>query len=324
MRSFSKPTIFISRCIEFDTCRYNKLKISSPVVRAMLDHVNVIHHCPEEEIGLGTPREALRRIFIDGKNHLIQSNTEVDVTKKMDSYANEILSSLPDVHGFILKSRSPSCGMKDVRVYPRLGKVAMLHKKAKGIFAESVIEKFPNLPIEDEGRLTNLSLREHFFRRIFTLADFGEVKIKNKIKYLTEFHSRNKYLFMAYNQKELKVAGVIAANHHRITIKDVMQLYEQSLQKIFRRLPRIATNINVAQHIFGYFSKYLSAKEREYFLSELEKYRSRMLPLSTIISILQMWVVRFENPYLEQQTYFESFPEDLLNIDSSGKGRLQE
>ncbi|MBN2018356.1 MAG: DUF523 and DUF1722 domain-containing protein [Candidatus Cloacimonetes bacterium] len=323
MRIFQKPTIFISRCIEFDSCRYNGDMISSPEVRAMIDHVNFIHHCPEDKIGLGTPRDALRLVVIDGNNLLIQSNTELDVTEKMISYADKIISQLPEMHGFILKSRSPSCGIKDVKAYPRTGKVAMLHKKAKGIFAERVIESFQNIPIEDEGRLRNLNLREHFFRHIFTLADFSEVKKKQKIRFLTEFHSRNKYLFMAYNQKELKISGAIAANHEKRPFDEVIDLYEQSLHRIFNRLPRISTNINVAQHIFGYFSKFLSSKEKEYFLSELERYIQRKIPLSTIMSLLKMWVVRFENPYLEQQTYFEAFPEALLNINTTGKGRLQ-
>jgi len=142
MRSFSKPTIFISRCIEFDTCRYNGLMVSSPVVRALLGHVNIVHHCPEAEIWLGTPRDSLRLIVIDGEYHLVQSNTEKELTNKMRIYAQKLLTSFPEMHGFILKSRSPSCGIKDVKAYPRLGKVAMLHKKATGIFAEEIIRKF--------------------------------------------------------------------------------------------------------------------------------------------------------------------------------------
>jgi len=128
---------------------------------------------------------------------------------------------------------------------------------------------------------------------------------------------------MAYNQKELKIAGAIAANHEKLRFNEVLQGYEGSLQRIFYRLPRISTNINVAQHIFGYFSKSLSSNEKQYFLSELEKYRTGKIPLSAIMSILKMWVIRFENPYLEMQTYFEAFPEELLTIDNSGKGRLQ-
>jgi len=272
---------------------------------------------------LGTPRDSLRLIVIDGEYHLVQSNTEKELTNKMRIYAQKLLTSFPEMHGFILKSRSPSCGIKDVKAYPRLGKVAMLHKKATGIFAEEIIRKFPNVSIEDEGRLTNLRLREHFFRRIFIYAEFCTIKQKNNISPLTDFHSRKKYLFMAYNQKELKIAGAIAANHEKLRFNEVLQGYEGSLQRIFYRLPRISTNINVAQHIFGYFSKSLSSNEKQYFLSELEKYRTGKIPLSAIMSILKMWVIRFENPYLEMQTYFEAFPEELLTIDNSGKGRLQ-
>jgi len=322
MRNFIKPKIFISKCIEFEECRYNGLKISSPVVRALIDHVDVITHCPEAEIGLGIPRESLRLVQKDGNISLLQSKTEHDLTTKMRTYAKEILSRYPEIHGFILKSRSPSCGLKDVKVYPSLGKVPMIHSKAQGIFAEEVTNRYPLYPIEDEGRLTNLRLREHFFRWIFTLVDFFEIKKKNKIKYLTDFHARNKYLFMSYNQKELKNAGAIAANHEKLSIEEVMDLYEKSLNRIFSRLPRISTNINVAQHIFGYFSKELTDKEKNYFLSELDRFRQQKIPLSSIVSILKTWVMRFDTAYLEKQTYFEAFPEALLTIQDSGKGRL--
>lgn len=322
MRTFSKPRIFISKCIEFEPCRYNGLKISSPVVRALIDHVDVVSHCPEVEIGLGIPRESLRLVQKDGSIELMQSKTERILTKKMRNYAKEILKKYTDIHGFILKSRSPSCGIKDVKLYPSLGKVPMLHSKAQGIFADEVLSMFSECPIEDEGRLTNFRLREHFFRRIFTLADFFSVKRMNNIKALTDFHARNKYLFMSYNQKELKHAGSIAANHDKLSIDEIIKLYEKSLNNILSALPRTSTNINVALHIFGYFSKHLTKKEKEYFLSEVDKYRQRQIPLSSVISILKTWVMRFENDYLEDQTYFEAFPEALLTIEDSGKGRL--
>ncbi|MDO7203572.1 hypothetical protein Q5M85_04425 [Paraclostridium bifermentans] len=66
-----------------------------------------------------------------------------------------------------LKSKSPSCAIKDCKIYKDFGKVAPLPKKVSGLFAGNIIERFKDITIEDEGRLSNFNIREHFLTRIF-------------------------------------------------------------------------------------------------------------------------------------------------------------
>lgn len=142
------------------------------------------------------------------------------------------------------------------------------------------------------------------------------------MKNLVDFHSKNKYLFMAYNQRELKNAGRIVANHKNNDIERIFNNYKQSLANILSRMPRQTSNINVLLHMFGYFSKNLNNEEKALFLDSLERYRNLQLPLVALTSLLRSWAARFHNNYLQEQYFLHPFPADLQSIFDSGKGRM--
>lgn len=126
---------------------------------------------------------------------------------------------------------------------------------------------------------------------------------------------------MAYNERELRLMGPIVANPQQKPAGEVLAAYETHLWEALAEPPRRTAGINVLMHALGYFSKQLSAEEKTYFLDTLEKYWAEKVPLSVPVSILGAWVVRFEEPYLERQTFFAPYPEPLIAISDSGKGR---
>lgn len=293
--------------------------ISSEVVRLLRPYVEFLPICPEVEIGLGVPRDPVRLIAINGQLRLVQPASGRDLTAKMEAMAEGFLSALQDVDGFILKGRSPSCGFKDVRVYrPEGGPI--LSNKGVGLFAAAVKQRFPFLALEDEGRLTNYTLRHHFLTRIFTSAAFRQVKEAGAMQALVRFHSENKYLLMAHHQAELKTLGQIAANHERLPLAHVLTLYEDHLNKALARPPRRGGEINVLMHLLGYFEG-LSQAEKAFFLSNVELYRQGKIPLSVCTGILRAWIIRFNQDYLQGQTFLEPYPEGLIQITDSGKGQ---
>ena len=169
MRSFVKPVVVVSKCLGFAHCRFNGLTISSHTVDKLKPHVDFKPVCPEVEIGLGVPRDPIRVVKEAGKLRLLQPATGNDVTGKMTEFAESFLGAVEDADGFILKSRSPSCGIKDVKMYSDMEKRSS-GVRGSGFFGGAVIDKFPNLPVEDEGRLTNFRIREHFLTKLFTIA----------------------------------------------------------------------------------------------------------------------------------------------------------
>ncbi len=312
-----KPRLVLSKCVNFAACRYNGLMINSVIVEKLKDYVEFITVCPEVEIGLPIPRESIRLMKQGDDIRLVKSMSGEDFTDKMLSFSKNFVGNLENIDGFVLKSRSPSCGMKDVKLYSGIGKIPAISTKSVGLFAQEVIDKYNHLAIEDEGRLTNLQLREHFLTKIYTFAEFRN--LPRTMKALVDFHASNKYLFMAYNQSKLREAGKIVANHEKLTVDQVFANYQDKLYQIFQKGANIATNINVLMHIFGYFSKDLNSDEKAHFLEQLDLYRQKKIPLIVVITILNSWLMRFKNDYLSQQRYFNPFPKELMSISDSGK-----
>ncbi|MDF2591759.1 MAG: uncharacterized protein K0S75_1225 [Clostridia bacterium] len=320
--NFERPKIVISKCIGFENCRFDGSMIHNHEVEQLKPFVDFMLICPEMEMGLTSPRESLRIIETDGVRRLVLTKSGVDMTEDMKQVTKEAYLTIRafQPEGFLLKSRSPSCGIKEVRVYESIGKVPCISKKEKGIFSGFMMEHFPDAVFEDEGRISNFNIRENFYTMIFTKADFRMVKTENTIKALTQFHEKNKYLFMAHSQNQLKVLGRIVANHKNLTMDEIYEAYEENLHKLLLKMPTCGQYVNVMLHIFGYFSKMLSEKEKAYFIDSLEDYHNKHIPQSTVMAILWAWVIRFNEEYLIQQTVFEPFPKALIQVTDSGKG----
>ncbi len=321
MRTFNRPYVVVSRCLGFEACRWNGVTIPDAFVQQLEPHVTYLPVCPEVEIGLGVPRDPIRVVLVDDEPRLIQPTTELDVTEQMRSFGVEHLANLETIDGFLLKGRSPSCGIKDVRHYRGIQQGAAVAQKGAGIFGGIILERYPHLPIEEEGRLSNFSIREHFLTALFTFADFRTVKDAGTMRELVRFHSDNKLLLMAYNERQLRLMGPLVANPQKQPVPTVITAYEQHLRQALARPPRRTTGINVLMHALGYFSDKLGSAEKAFFLDTLEKYRDKKVPLSVPASLIGAWVIRFEEPYLARQTFFAPYPEDLVTISDSGKGR---
>lgn len=316
MREFVRPKVVVSRCLEFDHCRYNGGVISSPIVANLMEYVDFLPVCPEVEIGLGVPRNPVRIVLQNGEQRLVQSANGRDVTEVMEAFCTDFLDSAGDIDGFILKYRSPSCGIKDVKVYPNVVLKSAAIEKTSGFFGRAVLKKFPYLAIEDEGRLRNARIKENFMTKLFMLAAFRKVKSEGRMKDLVTFHTENKYLLMAYNQAELKKLGSIVANKERGGFQKLVSEYERHLYSALYRPPRYTSKINVLIHAFGHFSEKLSSQEKVLFFDWIQKYREGKVTLCPAINTIRSWAVRFEDQYLTNQTLFEPYPEGLMEVDS--------
>jgi uncharacterized protein YbgA (DUF1722 family)/uncharacterized protein YbbK (DUF523 family) len=320
MREFEAPVVVISKCLGFAACRWNGLVLADRFVDSLRPYVTFLPVCPEVEVGLGVPRHPVRVVLAGGQARLVQPATGEDATEAMGRFTASFLDQLGAVDGFLLKSRSPSCGIKDVRGYPGAGKVAPTWKGA-GLFGAEVERRFRDLAVEDEGRLNSFRLREHFLTKLFTLARWRRLKAAPSARALIDFHADHKLLLMGYSQKELAELGRIVAHQAERPLVETLADYERHLLAALARPIRLSAAINVLMHALGYFSAGLSAAEKSLFLDYLEAYRSDRVPMSVPVGILQAWIARFEEPYLRRQVFFEPYPSVLTEITDSGKGR---
>ena len=309
---FLKPKIVVSKCLEFDNCRYDGQMINNEYIKNLKKFIDFKPICPEVEIKMGTPRDPIHIITEKNKTILYQKSTGLDFSSKMNSFSDDYLSKINEIDGFILKSKSPSCGINTAKIYSK--KTPSPIGKGSGLFAAKIIEKFPNHPKEDEKRLNNPFLREHFFTSIFTVADFNSV---TNMSSLYKYHAKHKYLFMSYNQTLMRKMGKIAANDKKAKLGTVLKQYYDLLLLLLSKRARYTSNINTHMHVMGYFKNLISSKEKKHFLEILEEYRIKRIPLSTVNSILSSWIIRFENDYLSEQSFFNPFPAELIEKEKS-------
>ena len=186
---FVRPRLVVSRFLDLDACRYNGALIRTPLVRRLERFVDLITVCPEVEMGLGVPREPVRLIRRGSGITLVQPSTGRDLAAALWDFVSRFLAALPEVDGFLLKVRSPSCGIHGVKVFPGAAAEAPAGREA-GMFARAVLARFPCHPIEHEGRLTNPRLLDHFLTRLFALADLRRAHGEGGATSLAALHSR--------------------------------------------------------------------------------------------------------------------------------------
>jgi len=309
-----KPKILCSACLGFCACRYDGSQLSSPFINLIKDYVDFETVCPEMGIGLPSPREAIRIVTHAGERKLVGSHSGEDHTKEMQGFVDAFVSRFDHsaYDGIILKCKSPTCGIKEVKHYPTHGKVQNHQTKTIGFFGGTLKATFKGLIVEDDGRLLNEAIRDHFLSAVFLHFEFRKVKASDRpYNALLDYHSKNKYLLMAYNQSALKRMGQIVANHEKREIEEVLSAYEEALSVIYNSSLKPGKNINTIQHLYGYFKNDLSEGEKQFFARQMALYLKGLVSLQSILLILKAWVVRFDNAYLKNQTIFDHYPIEL-------------
>jgi len=312
-----RPVVVASECLEMAAVRYNGQKIRAPFILSLTPHVELRPICPEVAIGLGVPRDPIRIVQEGEEKRLVQPSTGRDLTDAMERFADDFLGSLEEVDGFILKGRSPSCGIKDTKIHsgpegPPIG-------KDSGFFGRAVLERFPHAAIEDEGRLTNLRLRHHFLTVLFTRAAFRALRNAPSAAALVRFHANNKFLLLAHHEAASRALGRIVASQAERPLDQTLAEYDRELARALSRPVREGPMVNVLMHAVGFFKKVLTSGEKAHFLDTVEAYRAERLTIGAPLTLLRSWTERTGEEWLAEQTLFAPYPEDLMDLRDSGR-----
>ena len=170
-------------------------------------YVDWVPVCPEVEMGLGTPRETIRLVQLGDAIRLRSTKTDVDLTTRMKKFARRRVAELAGeaLNGFVLKKDSPSCGMERVKVHQLKG---ASRRSGRGLFAEALLERLPNLPVEEEGRLCDPRLRENWVERVFAYQDITRLwNSRWKVGDLVNFHTRYKFTLLSHAETEYRELG---------------------------------------------------------------------------------------------------------------------
>ena len=299
----------ISSCLLGNAVRYNGGHKLDRFLRDTLgQYMDFVPVCPEVECGMPVPRETLRLVGDPDSPRLLTTNTRIDHTERMKTWARKRLRDLEheNLCGYIFKKDSPSSGMVRVKVYNDKGVPV---RKGSGIFARAFMNHFPRIPVEDEGRLHDPSIRENFIERVFALKRWRDLLSEGQsLGGLVAFHSREKLLLMSHSPNHYRKLGKLVAEGKKQSPASLFQAYESLFTEalLFKATP--AKNMNVLQHILGYFKKQLTGDEKQEMMEVVSNYRNGHLPLIVPITLANHYVRKYRQPYLSEQTYLNPHP----------------
>jgi len=269
--------------------------------------------CPEVELGMGIPRPTVRLVDT-GEEHprMLSPDTGADFTESMNRFARERVAALreSELDGYVLKKNSPSCGMARVKVW---GFSGPKRKDGVGLFARALLEAWPWLPIEEEGRLTDPVLRENFVERIFCRNRWRKlVKGGRRRGRLVEFWTAHKLLVRAHDEAGYQRLGRLVGSAGKGREAELWSAFEAEFFAVLARKATTRKHTNVLQHAMGYLREHLDARERAQIAAAIEDYRQGLLPLVVPVTLLRFQIQKHEVAYLLGQLYFDPHPKELM------------
>ncbi|MGL5603277.1 MAG: YbgA family protein [Silvania sp.] len=310
----TKPVLGISGCLTGSAVRFDGgHKRMGFVMDELSQWVTFRPVCPEMAIGLPTPRPALHLTKIaPGEISMRFCHAPFDdVTQKMADFAADYLPKIGDLAGFIVCAKSPSCGMERVRLYNENGDRGA--KEGIGLFTAALLEMYPWLPVEEDGRLHDPALRESFIERIFALYELNTLRANGLTRRaLLDYHSRYKLQLLAHDQPGYREIGPFVARMHEWdSLEEFFVAYRAKLMAILKQPASRKNHTNVLMHIQGYFREQLNTRRRTELSEVILSYRNGLLPLLAPITLLKHYLAEYPDKYLQTQNYFTPYPDAL-------------
>lgn len=273
-------------------------------------YASFVPFCPEA-IAFGTPRPSIRLVNKEEKITVLSNKSGEDLTQQLQetSYFEANKIGVAKISGIIFKSKSPSCGMGSAKAYMENG---YADSKTDGILVTICKEKFPLLPMEEEGRLQDDWLRENFIMQLFAYDSIESIQESSvNMKTLVDFHTKNKFLLQAKDEKLYRVLGNIVANHEKLPIAELFANYKYNFKVAIAQKSSIKRNRNVLEHMSGFFKNELSKSEKETLHEQIEEYAKKIVPLIVPLSTIKLFVKKYQIEYLLGQTFLEPYPKEL-------------
>jgi uncharacterized protein YbgA (DUF1722 family)/uncharacterized protein YbbK (DUF523 family) len=309
-----KPRIGVSSCVFGQKVRYDGQHARDEFVQKTLHRfVEWVPVCPEVDIGMGVPREPVRLRGTQAVPRMVGQQSGTDWTDRMSAYAQQRVGQLEQqqIHGYIVKAKSPSCGMERVRVYGRGNGVHSV--RGRGLFTRALMEASPCLPVEEDGRLHDMQLRENFITRVFAYQRWRAlVSTRPTIARLVAFHARHKLLLLAHHEPSMRRLGRMVAEAKQHPISHVLDTYGHLFMDALGQHATSKTHANVLQHMLGHVSEYIDSETRQSVAQTISDFRRGYAPLLAPLVLIHHYVKRFHVAYLLDQVYLQPHPKELM------------
>ena len=307
-----RPVMGIGSCLAGNAVRYNKqTKSPNQHVRGITENFEMRAFCPEMGIGMGVPRAPIHLVGSEDSVRALDVEThQNDYTQALAAYAATVVSLAPELCGYILVKGSPSCGYERVKRYADNG--YGVASDQQGIFAAALSVADPLLPLEDDGRLNDPSLRESFITRAYTYHDWKTLCNQGITAHkLIAFYSRYKYLVMAHHVPSYKSVGRMLASAGQQPIEELATQFIKALMSALSHRATRRSHSNVLYHLSGYLKRTVMGAERQRLKDLIEQYRLGHIPLVVPVTMLRHHFANNPNAYIDNQVFMAPYPDEL-------------
>ena len=263
--------------------------------------------CPEVGAGMGVPREPVHLEAAPGGTRMVGNQSGTDHTDAMTSYTADKIEELADenLRGFILKSGSPSCGMEvDVEGSAQ---------REPGLFARVLAERFPGLPVIEEGGLEDGPSRQNFAERVFAydrqMRFFGG---ERSVGQLVMSHAQTKLQLDAHRPGLHAEVSEIFTSAAELSYEELGARYLREFMQAIATPATQSGHFAVLKSVFDGIRKDLEPPVQKELARALQDYRQGNVPLGVPLTLLRHYVRIQEHPVFNQQTYLEPEPRELL------------
>jgi uncharacterized protein YbgA (DUF1722 family)/uncharacterized protein YbbK (DUF523 family) len=307
-----KPRVGISACLLGREVRYDGgHKRDRFLVDGLGPHVEWVPVCPELEIGLGVPRPAIRLESRAGELALVDPKSGAEHTAAMSAFAARRVRELEalELCGYVLKKGSPSCGLERVKVHGPRGGVT---RTGTGIFAAALRAALPSLPVEEEGRLADMRLRESFLVRVFSAQRLRALfRPRWTLGQLVAFHTAHKLLVLAHSESAYRKLGRLVAGARALERAELRARYERELLAALAQPASTRRHVNVLQHALGHLRERATPVARAELAEVIDHYRRGLVPLVAPLTLLRHHVRAQGIAWLAEQVYLAPYPAEL-------------
>jgi uncharacterized protein YbgA (DUF1722 family)/uncharacterized protein YbbK (DUF523 family) len=302
------PYIGISSCLLGQEVRFDGgHKRSSFCTDSLQDYVHYVAVCPEMGIGLGTPRPTIR-LELSNEKIIAKCRDGRNLTSQLEAFSHLTAQKLEHLSGYIFCAKSPTCGMERVKIYRENGYSL---SDGIGIYAHYIMQMYPALPVEENGRLNDAQLRENFITRLYAYHNWKTLKQDGiSPASLIDFHSRYKYMLMAHHPRSYRELGQLLSDLSE-DIDAIAQTYELKFMSALKHIATRKNQCNTLQHIHGYFKDKMTGKQRSELIKLIDAYRMGSLPIHAPLTMIQHYLSEHPNDYIAQQHYLTPHPPEL-------------
>lgn len=307
------PRLGISQCLLGEPVRYDGGHKRDPFLTDTLSQfVEWVPICPEVESGLGTPREAMRLVGTPEAPRLMTIKTQNDHTAPLNRFCHRKIHELKSLRldGFVFKKDSPSCGIKQVRVYQHGSSPS---RKGRGLFAKAFQTFFPLIPIEDEERLNDTGVRQNFIERLFAYHRWQNLLSSGMTRGgIVTFHTQHKYFLMAHSRPQYHKLGHLVASAKHYTPKQLALQYGAIFMEALKVKTTVRKHLNVLQHLVGHFKQNITQAQRLELQEGISDYHRGLTPLIAPLNLINHYVREYHIDNLAEQIYLQPHPKELI------------